>query len=126
MMLALPVVDKGGNRTLSGTEFVYLMADPTRRHIILRLMHGEARNSEIAEVFNLPRNLVSYHLRLLRESGLIRERRDPHDQRSVYLSIDRTAYSRAYDELVRLLDPAQIEDRAAEPPGSIRRLRLDH
>jgi ArsR family transcriptional regulator len=111
----------------SGADFIRLMADSTRRRILLQLMHGETCNADMAEGLDLPRNLVSHHLRLLRQSGLIQERRDPQDQRLVYFSIDRRAYrrayTRAYAQLVRLFDPARIENRTAVRRQTVRRVR---
>jgi DNA-binding transcriptional ArsR family regulator len=57
-------------------DFLKLMADPTRRRIFLELMKGETCNCEMAGLLSLPQNLISHHLRQLRQAGLIRARRD--------------------------------------------------
>lgn len=52
------------------------IADPTRRAIIDLLRRGERSAGEIAEQFPVSRPAISRHLRVLREAGLVRERRD--------------------------------------------------
>jgi DNA-binding transcriptional ArsR family regulator len=58
------------------------LADPTRRHIIELLADGELTAGEIAERFPVSRPAISRHLRVLRESGLVRFREEA--QRRVY------------------------------------------
>jgi len=48
------------------------LADPTRRAIIERLRHGEARVTELAEPFNMSLNAISKHLQVLERAGLMR------------------------------------------------------
>ncbi len=47
-----------------------------RLNIISYLASGEKCVCHIYEYFNLPQNLVSHHLGILRESGLIKDRKD--------------------------------------------------
>src|ERR1700740_1416248 len=55
------------------------LADPTRRAIIERLSHGEARVTEIAEPFRMSLNAVSKHIRVLEESGVVERHRKGRD-----------------------------------------------
>jgi DNA-binding transcriptional ArsR family regulator len=52
------------------------IADPTRRDILDLLRAGERSAGEIAECFPVSRPAISRHLRVLREAGLVRERRE--------------------------------------------------
>ena len=52
------------------------LADQTRLGVVLFLRGGERCVCEIFEHLNLPQNLVSHHLRVLRQAGLIQNRRD--------------------------------------------------
>lgn len=61
------------------------LADPTRRHIVELLAHGERSAGDLARRFTLTQPAVSQHLRALRDAGLVRARRDA--QRRMY-SID--------------------------------------
>jgi DNA-binding transcriptional ArsR family regulator len=58
------------------------LADPTRRRIIELLAGRELTAGEIAERFPVSRPAISRHLRVLRESGLVRYRGEA--QRRLY------------------------------------------
>ncbi|MHB8468867.1 MAG: ArsR/SmtB family transcription factor [Gaiellaceae bacterium] len=58
------------------------LADPTRRRIVELLAGGELDAGQIAARFSTSRPAVSRHLRVLRETGLVRAR--PDAQRRVY------------------------------------------
>jgi DNA-binding transcriptional ArsR family regulator len=58
------------------------LADPTRRRIVELLSGGELTAGEIAGEFAVSRPAVSRHLRVLRDTGLVRYREDA--QRRVY------------------------------------------
>lgn len=58
------------------------LADPTRRRILELLTDGDLEAGEIARAFPSSRPAVSRHLRVLRESGLVRVRAEA--QRRVY------------------------------------------
>ena len=52
------------------------LGDPTRRAIFERLREGALAVGEIAEELPVSRPAVSQHLRVLKEAGLVRERRN--------------------------------------------------
>ena len=51
------------------------LADPTRRSILERLRDGEQAAGELGRDLPITQPAVSKHLRVLREAGLVRERR---------------------------------------------------
>jgi DNA-binding transcriptional ArsR family regulator len=51
------------------------LADPTRRSILERLRAGELTAGEVGRGLPMSQPAVSKHLRILREAGLVRERR---------------------------------------------------
>lgn len=51
------------------------LADPTRRAILARLVHGEATVNELAEPFELSLPAVSKHLKVLQRAGLVEQGR---------------------------------------------------
>jgi ArsR family transcriptional regulator len=111
-MIELSATERPGVGASSDVaDFLRLMADPTRRRIFLELMKGETCNCEMSGLLSLPQNLISHHLRQLRRAGLLRARRDEHDQRWIYYSIDRAALARVQGELTSLFDPARIGER---------------
>lgn len=52
------------------------LADPTRRRVFERLRGGPRPVGEIARSLPVSRPAVSQHLRVLKEAGLVRERRE--------------------------------------------------
>jgi len=52
------------------------IADPTRRAILDHLQNGELGAGDIAERFQISRPAISRHVRILRNSGLVKERRE--------------------------------------------------
>lgn len=61
------------------------LADPTRFAILQRLRSGERRVGELCNETKLAQSLMSFHLKALREAGLIRSRKDG---RSIWYSLD--------------------------------------
>ncbi len=53
------------------------IADPTRRALLLRLAEeGEKNVTDLLEPFSISQPAVSKHLRILREAGLVRSRKE--------------------------------------------------
>src|ERR1700688_2706222 len=71
-----------------------LLAHEQRGNLVRALSGGDLWVQELMERVGEPANLVSYHLRRLREHAVVRERRSSSDRRDVYysLDLDRVAY----------------------------------
>jgi DNA-binding transcriptional ArsR family regulator len=65
---------RSGPRTAPRTAFDAI-ADPTRRAILDHLRGGELAAGEIARRFPVSRPAVAKHVRVLREAGLLKQRR---------------------------------------------------
>ena len=78
------------------------IAEPTRARIVAFLGHGEHCVCDVGDTLALSPALVSHHLRTLRDSGLLRERRSG---RWVYYSLDLDAIERLRMEVSNLLTP---------------------
>lgn len=59
-----------------GFEALSVLGDPTRRAVFERLRGGPLSVGEIAAGLPVSRPAVSQHLRVLREAGLVSERRE--------------------------------------------------
>jgi DNA-binding transcriptional ArsR family regulator len=57
-------------------EAAAAIADPIRRRVLELVRDAEVPAGELAGHFEVSRPAVSRHLRVLREAGLVRERRD--------------------------------------------------
>jgi ArsR family transcriptional regulator len=87
------------------------LADPRRLSIFEMLMEGVQCNCEIAERLDLSLSLISYHLRILTEAGLVQGERDPHDARWLYYTINGQALVELKQEMAHLLDAKRIQPR---------------
>ena len=105
-----PDPDAGDVSPAAGA-FLRLVADPTRRRIFFRLMAGELCNCEMVDALGLPQNLISHHLRQLRQAGLVRTRRDPEDARWVYYRVDPAALAAVQAEIAAAFAPGRLGDR---------------
>lgn len=94
------------------------LADPTRRAILARLVHGEATVNELAEPFAMSLPAVSRHLKVLEQAGLITRSReaqwrpcrlDPQALKSVddWLANYRQFWNESFDKLEAYLEELQ-------------------
>ena len=88
-----------------------VLGDPTRLSIFDMLMEGVQCNCEIAERLGLSLSLISHHLRVLRQVGLVQSQRDLEDARWIYYSVNREALSQLAEETRHLLDARRIQPR---------------
>lgn len=61
------------------------LADPTRLALLQLLRSGERRVGELCEETRLAQSLISFHLKTLREAGLLRSRKEG---RTIWYSIE--------------------------------------
>ncbi|GCE29716.1 ArsR family transcriptional regulator [Dictyobacter alpinus] len=87
-------------------EFLKLLAHELRWNIITALAQSDRSVHEIIQVLHEPQNVVSYHLRKLREHHLITERRSSADERSLYYSLNLEALRALYLSAGNVLHPA--------------------
>jgi DNA-binding transcriptional ArsR family regulator len=62
-------------------EFFHALADPTRRRVIELLGDGAHRSGELARAVGTSAPVMSRHLRVLLEAGLVADERVPGDAR---------------------------------------------
>lgn len=87
------------------------LADPSRLSIFNMLMEGVQCNCEIAERTGFSLSLISHHLRVLHEVGLVHSERDAQDARWIYHSVDRETLARLDTAMKDLLDVNRIQPR---------------
>ena len=61
---------------------------PLRWRLLRELTRSDRAVSELTDRVGEPQNLVSYHLRRLRDGGLVSTRRSAADRRGTYYAID--------------------------------------
>jgi DNA-binding transcriptional ArsR family regulator len=93
------------------------IAQPTRREILRLLAAGELSAGKVASRFDVTQPAISQHLKVLKEAGLVSERRDGtrrlYSVRPEGLSELQSFLATFFDErLMRLKDLAEAEERS--------------
>ena len=88
-----------------------LLANPKRLQIVHLLMEGVQCNCELGDALGMPPNLISHHLRVLREADLVNAERDPNDARWIYYSINRESLEELNKLFGSVFDPGRIKER---------------
>lgn len=101
-----------------------VLAEPNRLRIVALLMEGVQCNCELGDALGMAPNLISHHLRILREIGLVEVERDAVDARWVYYSISRSALTQLAQIFGAFFDPTRIKERhpACGPQASVVRV----
>jgi protein-tyrosine-phosphatase/DNA-binding transcriptional ArsR family regulator len=86
-------------------NFFRILGDHTRLTLVRALAESDLRVGELVAHVALPQNAVSYHLKLLRGIGLLRDRRSSADSRDVYYSIDQERLEALYRRAGTVLRP---------------------
>ena len=84
------------------------LADPTRLAIIELLLAGTRCNCEIAPALDLSLSLVSHHMRILREAGLVTAEKYAGDARWVLYTLVPDALEATRGQLSALLDASRV------------------
>jgi protein-tyrosine-phosphatase len=87
-------------------HFLKLLAHDIRWNLLVALGQSDYRVQELVKLLNQPPNLLSYHLRRLREHHLVSERRSSADSRDVYYTLDLDWISQLYTTTGEALHPA--------------------
>lgn len=89
-------------------DVLKLLAHTVRWQIVTALSQSDYRVQELETRLARPQNLVSYHLRLLREGGLVGERRSSADGRDAYYTLNLDSLRSAYQASGAALHPALV------------------
>src|SRR5262245_32432102 len=76
-----------------------LLADPLRFRLMQQLRLGDYRVGELVAGWQAPQSLLSYHLGMLHDAGLIESHRSDADGRSLYYGLNRLALQEVYVQL---------------------------
>src|SRR5512139_776763 len=88
-----------------------VIAEPKRLLILHMLIEGVQCNCELGDALQMPPNLISHHLRILRQAGLVNVERDALDARWVYYSVNRQALDEMNVVFGLFFDPRRIKPR---------------
>ena len=105
-------------------ERLKVLAEPKRLLILNLLMEGVHCNCELGEFLDMTPSLISHHIRVLREAGLVEMERDAVDARWVYYSVNEDALQELNDAFGAFFRPQRIKPRrpTCGPQGAFMRL----
>ncbi|MDF1499625.1 MAG: metalloregulator ArsR/SmtB family transcription factor [Anaerolineales bacterium] len=104
---------------MSIDPLISALDNPLRIELLNNLTLGDLRVQELSEQTGAPMNLVSYHLKKLKEAGLVRERRSIADGRDQYYSLELRSLQDQYLALGAALHPSISIDRSCLPAVEI-------
>jgi protein-tyrosine-phosphatase len=91
-------------------EFFKLISHQIRWEILRELSNSDLKVLELVEHLEQPQNLVSYHLQLLSEHGLVSESRSLADGREIYYRLNLDHVKNLYRSSGLALHPALLSD----------------
>lgn len=93
------------------TGLLKILSEPTRLRILEKIMDGVQCNCELGDALQITPNLISHHLSVLRDAGLIKTERDSLDARWVYYSIEINKLEEIRMALNAFFDPSRVKPR---------------
>src|SRR3954468_6966846 len=97
--------------------FLELAGHDVRWRLLGELASSDRRVGELCDLTGRPQNLVSYHLRQLRDGGLVRSRRSLADGRDTYYALDLARFGTLLVSAGAALHPGLV---STAPPASAR------
>jgi DNA-binding transcriptional ArsR family regulator len=83
---------------MSEADIFKVLSDPTRRAILERLTAGEMTATDLRQGFAITQPAMSQHLAVLRDAGLVQERREG---RFAHYQVDREGFAPLHAWLAR-------------------------
>ncbi|HRQ37024.1 MAG TPA: metalloregulator ArsR/SmtB family transcription factor [Chloroflexota bacterium] len=103
------------------TEQLKALANPKRLQMIHLLIEGVHCNCELGEALDMAPNLISHHMNILRDIGLVNVERDAVDARWIYFSLDEAALAELNHTFGVFFDADRIQPRrpTCGPQGAV-------
>jgi DNA-binding transcriptional ArsR family regulator len=101
-------------------ELLRLLGEPTRLRILLACLAEPASVGEIAARVNIPRSLVSHHLRMLRASRFLRSTRN--GKQIIYSPVDDRVRCILEDLVGHVVEPPDEKDHGQMARRDIREI----
>lgn len=92
-------------------RWLKVICEPNRLLLLEKIIEGVQCNCELGDALQMAPNLISHHLSVLREVGLIEAERDPIDARWVYYSINPKAMQELRSLFGDFFDTSRIQPR---------------
>ena len=95
--------------------FLQLLSEDRRWQIVTALAASDRRAQELSTLLRQPANLVSYHLKQLKQARLVRQRRSAADHRALYYSLNLPQVQALYAQAGQALHPALGDSQPPQP-----------
>lgn len=92
-------------------RWLKVICEPNRLLLLEKIIEGVQCNCELGDALQMAPNLISHHLSVLREAGLIETERDPIDGRWVYYSVNLKAMEEFRSLFSDFFDTNRIQPR---------------
>ncbi len=93
------------------SDLLKVISEPKRLLLLDQIISGVHCNCDLGKSLNIAPNLISHHLGVLRNAGLVTVDRDPTDSRWVYYSINTKALENIKQILASFFNPDRIQPR---------------
>lgn len=98
---------------IKSAQWLKIICEPNRLMLLEKIIEGIHCNCELGQALKIAPNLISHHLSVLREAGLITAERDPVDNRWVYYSINPIRMDELQAFFADFFDKDRIQPRGA-------------
>ena len=92
-------------------RWMKIIGEPNRLMLLEKIIQGVQCNCELGDALQVSPNLISHHLSVLKEAGLIEAERDPIDGRWIYYTINNKTVQELSSLLNDFLDVERIQPR---------------
>lgn len=92
-------------------RWLKVICEPKRLLLLEKIIGGVQCNCELGEALQMAPNLISHHLGILRDAGLVDVERDPNDGRWIYYSVNVNAMEELKQIFNAFFDQERIQPR---------------
>jgi protein-tyrosine-phosphatase len=112
------------NPTTQPPDVLRMLAHPLRWQLVTTLSITDQRVQELVERLRQPYNLVSYHLKLLRDMDLVSQRQSDADRRDLYYHLNLEKLQEDYQAAGLIIYPGWIWNEGSIMPADHEPLRV--
>lgn len=93
------------------SNLLKIISEPKRLLLLEQIIQGVQCNCELGKSLGMAPNLISHHLGVLRDAGLVDVERDTGDSRWIYYSINPEKFDTISDLLMTFFDTKRTRPR---------------
>jgi ArsR family transcriptional regulator len=92
-------------------QWLKIFSEPNRLLLLEKIIDGVQCNCELGDSLQMAPNLISHHLSVLRDAGIIEAERDPVDARWIYYSINTEVMDELRQNIDDFLNSSRVQPR---------------